>query len=168
MVFVVIDFLQKTNKRIRLYYYDTSGRLVFVHFLEEIDDPKKHFEINWPLSYLAFRLTIFFPKISNSCNQQIPAKGTKFQTCCNGTFCLAFCLHVYWTPEGARVKKEEDLSNQKCYLGSKCIFWFSKCSSFFTRRFLYILGCSGPRCGGSAARRRQTPPRICDFPTHPS
>ena len=49
MVFGVINFLQKTNERIRLYYYDTSGRLVFVHFLEEIDDPKNHFEINWPL-----------------------------------------------------------------------------------------------------------------------
>ena len=39
----VIDFLQKTNEQIRLYYYDTSGRLVFVRFLEEIDDPKKTF-----------------------------------------------------------------------------------------------------------------------------
>ena len=41
--FGVIDFLQKTNERIRLYYYDTSGRLVFVRFLEESDDPKKPF-----------------------------------------------------------------------------------------------------------------------------
>ena len=41
--FGVIDFLQKMNERIRLYYYDTSGRLVFVRFLEEIDDPKKPF-----------------------------------------------------------------------------------------------------------------------------
>ena len=40
-VFWVIDFLQKTNERIRLYYYDTSGRLVFVRFLEEIDDYQK-------------------------------------------------------------------------------------------------------------------------------
>ena len=39
------------NKRIQLYYYDTSGRLVFVHFLEEIEkNLKKHFEINWPFS----------------------------------------------------------------------------------------------------------------------
>ena len=37
------------SSRRRLYYYDTSGRLSFVRFLEEIDDPKKHFEINWPL-----------------------------------------------------------------------------------------------------------------------
>ena len=40
MVFEVIDFLQKTNEQIRLYYYDISGRLVFVRFLEEIYDPK--------------------------------------------------------------------------------------------------------------------------------
>ena len=36
-------FLQKMNEQIRLYYYDTSSRLVFVRFLEEIDDPKKPF-----------------------------------------------------------------------------------------------------------------------------
>ena len=29
--------------------YDTSGSLVFVRFLEEIEDTKRHFEINWPL-----------------------------------------------------------------------------------------------------------------------
>ena len=39
--FGVIKFLQETNEKIRLYYYDTSGRLVFVRFLEEIDDPQK-------------------------------------------------------------------------------------------------------------------------------
>ena len=50
--FGVTDFLQKTNERIRLYYFDTSVRLVFVRFLEEIDDPKNHFEINWPLKKL--------------------------------------------------------------------------------------------------------------------
>ena len=27
-----------------LYYYDTSGRLVFVRFLEEIEDTKKTFQ----------------------------------------------------------------------------------------------------------------------------
>ena len=43
MFFEVIDFLQKKNKRIRLYYYDTSGLLVFIRFLEEIDDPKEPF-----------------------------------------------------------------------------------------------------------------------------
>ena len=36
-------FLQKTNEGILLYYYETSGRLVFVRFLEEIEDTKKTF-----------------------------------------------------------------------------------------------------------------------------
>ena len=31
-------------------------------------------------------------------------------------------------------------------LGTKCIFWVSRCLSFFTWRFLNILGCSGPLC----------------------
>ena len=44
--FGVIDFLQETNEQIRLYYYETSDRFVLVRFLEEIDNPKKHFEIN--------------------------------------------------------------------------------------------------------------------------
>jgi hypothetical protein len=43
MIFGVINFLQKTNEQIRLYYYDTSGRHVFVRFLEEIEDTKKIF-----------------------------------------------------------------------------------------------------------------------------
>ena len=34
-------FFQKTNEGILLYYYETSFRLVFVHFLEEIEDTKK-------------------------------------------------------------------------------------------------------------------------------
>ena len=49
MVFGVFDFLQKTNEGIRLYYYDTSSRLVFVRFLEEIEDTKKPFR-----NYLTF------------------------------------------------------------------------------------------------------------------
>ena len=44
--FGVIDFLQETNEQIRLYYYETSDRFVLVRFLEDIDNPKKHFEIN--------------------------------------------------------------------------------------------------------------------------
>ena len=42
-VFDVFDFLQKTNEGIRLCYYDTSSRLVFVRFLEEIEDTKEPF-----------------------------------------------------------------------------------------------------------------------------
>ena len=54
MVFGVIDFLQKTNKQIRLHYYETSGRLVFVRFLEEIEDTKKTFR-----NYLTFSKQFF-------------------------------------------------------------------------------------------------------------
>ena len=49
--FDVFDFLQKTNKGIRLYYYDTSSRLVFVRFLEENEDTKKPFR-----NYLTFNV----------------------------------------------------------------------------------------------------------------
>ena len=34
------QFLQKTNQKIRLNYYDTSSWLVFVRFLEEFEDTK--------------------------------------------------------------------------------------------------------------------------------
>ena len=43
------QFPPEKNKQIRLYYYDTSGRLVFVRFLEEINDTKKPFQ-----NYLTF------------------------------------------------------------------------------------------------------------------
>ena len=51
MFFGVFDFLQKTNEGIRLYYYDTSSRLVYVRFLEETEDTKKPFR-----NYLAFNI----------------------------------------------------------------------------------------------------------------
>ena len=37
------EFFQQANKWIPLYYYDTSSWLVFVCFLEEIEDTKKTF-----------------------------------------------------------------------------------------------------------------------------
>ena len=37
------------NGKIWLNYNDISGRLVFVHCLEEFKDKKRHFEINWPV-----------------------------------------------------------------------------------------------------------------------
>ena len=43
-------FLQKTKEQILLYYYETSGWLVFVLFLEEIEDTKKTL---W--NYLTFK-----------------------------------------------------------------------------------------------------------------
>ena len=41
-----LQFSQKTNEKIRLYYYGTSSRIVFVCFLGELKTPKRHFEIN--------------------------------------------------------------------------------------------------------------------------
>ena len=52
-VFDVFDFLQKTNKGIQLYYYDTSNRHVFVRFLEETEDTKKPFR-----NYLTFNAQV--------------------------------------------------------------------------------------------------------------
>ena len=41
--FFYLQFFQKMNKTIWLYYYDTSGRIVFVRFLEKFEDTKKTF-----------------------------------------------------------------------------------------------------------------------------
>jgi hypothetical protein len=54
--------------------------------------------------------------------------------------------YTYWTLEDAQVKKEEYLEIQKKVFGPRIMFLFSKCSSFFTQGFLYILGYSGPPC----------------------
>ena len=51
MTFWNPQFFQKPIEKNRPNYYDTSGRIVFVRFLESIeDDKKRHFEINWPLA----------------------------------------------------------------------------------------------------------------------
>ena len=49
MIFSSRRFLQKTNERILLYYYETSDWLVFVRVLEETSTWKNYFEIIWPL-----------------------------------------------------------------------------------------------------------------------
>ena len=61
-------------------------------------------------------------------------------------FALAI-IYTYWTLVNARVKEDKHLEDQECYLDPKQHFWFSKYSSFFTRRFLYIFGCWSPWCG---------------------
>ena len=54
MIFLTQCFSsKKTNERILLYYYETSGRLVFVRFSEKIEDTKKTFR-----NYLSFRCTV--------------------------------------------------------------------------------------------------------------
>ena len=42
----ILNSSKKRRKKIDLQYYDTSGRLVFVRFLEELKTPKSPFEIN--------------------------------------------------------------------------------------------------------------------------
>ena len=50
MHFCYLQFSQKMNKKIWLYYYGTSSRIVLrSFFLGELKTPKRHFEINWPL-----------------------------------------------------------------------------------------------------------------------
>ena len=56
MSFWYLQFSQKTNKKIRLYYYGISSRIVFVRFLGELKTQKRHFEINWPLCISKFSL----------------------------------------------------------------------------------------------------------------
>ena len=48
MSFWYLQFSQKMNEKNQLY--GTSSRIVFVRFLKELKTPKRHFEINWPLS----------------------------------------------------------------------------------------------------------------------
>ena len=49
----------KTNKKFDLQYYDTSGWLVFVRFLEELKTTKSPFEINWPLVLVLLDLILW-------------------------------------------------------------------------------------------------------------
>ena len=55
----VIDFLQKTNERIQLYYYENF-------FRRKSKESKKRFEIIWPLEsqslYVGFEFTVCLRK----------------------------------------------------------------------------------------------------------
>jgi hypothetical protein len=42
-LFGIINSSKKANQKIRFYYYDTSGGLVFVRFFGEIEDTKNTF-----------------------------------------------------------------------------------------------------------------------------
>jgi hypothetical protein len=59
MSFWYLQFSLKTNEKNWLYYYGTSSRIVFVHFLGELKTPKRYFEINLPLSAEIFCLSGF-------------------------------------------------------------------------------------------------------------
>ena len=70
MSFWYLQFSQKTNKKIWLYYYGTSSRIVFVRFLGELKISKRRFEINWPLvsTFEAWNLWRF--------NEEVPWETT--------------------------------------------------------------------------------------------
>ena len=44
------QFFQKTNEKIGLNYYYTSGWIFSFVFWKNLKTPKKHFEINWPIT----------------------------------------------------------------------------------------------------------------------
>ena len=73
---------------------------------------------------------------------------------------LLNCSGAPWATTTKNVKKSPSekgwtFRESKCYMDPKWHFWFSKCSSFFTRRFLYIFGCCGPWCtvAGKTAKK---------------
>ena len=70
-VFGVFNFLQKMNEGIQLYYYDISRQLVFVRFLDEIEDTKKPFRndltFTTPIQDTNFRSY----SIKGTCSQQM-------------------------------------------------------------------------------------------------
>ena len=78
---LVSSILPKTNKKFDLQYYDTSGWLVFVRFLEELKTPKSPFEINWPLVLvLRHRLWILFCDVFQWPSKNIWTVGAQFLT----------------------------------------------------------------------------------------
>ena len=66
MSFWYLHFSQKTNKKVQLYYYNTSSLIVFIRFLGELKTPKRHFEINWTLVSVCpdFFICQFFDHLS--------------------------------------------------------------------------------------------------------
>ena len=67
MSFSYLQFSPKTNEKIWRYYYGSSSRIVFVRFLEKLKTPKRHFEINWPLSKQYW----WNHKLLNTCKRKI-------------------------------------------------------------------------------------------------
>ena len=57
--FGVFDFLQKTNENKSTWGIIVVKSNSFVRFLEEIEDTKNHFEINWPLRF-EFSALVYF------------------------------------------------------------------------------------------------------------
>ena len=106
MSFWCFQFLQKTNEKIRPNYYDTSSRIVFVHFLEEVFRPKGHFEINWPLpTHLAL---IYFEVHTTPYNIRKKSLDTfRLKGIISACICqaLAFYFNLIWQKFGLYCEK---------------------------------------------------------------
>ena len=48
-LFVILNSSKNWTKKFDLQYYDTSGRLIFFRFLEQLKTLKSPLKINWPL-----------------------------------------------------------------------------------------------------------------------
>ena len=109
MIFSSRRFLQKTNERI-LLYYENSGWLVFVRFLEEIEDTKKTFR-----NYLTFRWYL---------------NDLRFNVLAS----TLFLRHMYTTPK-VHVR---NMAFLWCYVYSNKISHplFLVCNIFFFRNFI--------------------------------
>ena len=60
MVFSIVPKMNETNW---LHYYDTTGRIIFVCFLEEFKTPKRRLEIKWPfISILSQKILVYVLK----------------------------------------------------------------------------------------------------------
>ena len=67
----ILNSSKKQTKKFDIQYYDTSGRLVFVGYWEELKTPKSPFEINCPLEMaMKIRMAKFWETINESCVNQ--------------------------------------------------------------------------------------------------
>ena len=63
--FGVVDFLQKTNESKSTWGIIAVKSNLLVCFLEEIDEPKNHFEINWPLPKVYTNVKLYILTLSD-------------------------------------------------------------------------------------------------------
>ena len=105
--------------------HDTSGRIVFVRFSEELRTPKRHFEINWPLRFSAilcelnmyiifyFMLCHFtFARFKWDFGSPLTFQGVKISVCC-------------WTKAGS-IKWSRKLWGKWYSSKPKLVAWLNK------------------------------------------
>ena len=115
MSFGNLQFSQKTNKTIQLYYNGTSSRIVFVPYLGELKTPRRHFKINWPLGqiFVAFSAYLNFNIWSGFLNRTRHFKFAKMRSFCKrlgSVQYLLFDTHYYSI---YYIQVEEHMSRQK-------------------------------------------------------